>query len=351
MGEPKAHRLFVYRTVLAGVALRRYMQALEEITQAICDSDFDGLMAGAILKRVKPEINVIFSHAALIRSGAHDDIIARNTALCDLPFHPNCGLYLDHHLTNKPNQNESEIFKQNGGILEWHPTPSAARAAFDFCKNNVDLSDLEEIMLVVDALDSGGVSKSAYLKDGFLIRLSRSFHMGAVEHMQEVCDDLANGINQSGLEKKYGPLTDAIAEKRKQEIIAVRNNTTIIDRLAICRLEEKPYRVSGYLVTSIFDEKVDACCIVHGYADGSVDSSGRPALSASFYANSFSDAELDFDLSILATHFDSSGGGHKNACGCRIKPLSDDFEIQDRVVCSDDIGRNLERWLNIWSSR
>ena len=39
--------------------------------------------------------------------------------------------------------------------------------------------------------------------------------MGAVEHMQEVCDDLANGIDQSGLEK-YGPLTDAIAEKRKK---------------------------------------------------------------------------------------------------------------------------------------
>ena len=61
--------------------------------------------------------------------------------------------------------------------------------------------------------------------------------------MQEVCDDLANGINQSGLEKKYGSLTDAIAEKRKQEITAVKNNTTIIDRLAICRLEEKPYRL------------------------------------------------------------------------------------------------------------
>ncbi|DAC11558.1 MAG TPA: hypothetical protein D7H86_07425 [Candidatus Poseidoniales archaeon] len=327
------------------------MQALDEITQAICDSDFDGLMAGAILKRVKPEINVIFSHAALIRSGAHDDIIARNTALCDLPFHPNCGLYLDHHLTNKPNQNESEIFQQNGGILEWHPTPSAARAAFDFCKNAADLSDLEEMMLVVDALDSGGVSKSAYLEDGFLIRLSRSFHMGALEHMHEVCGDLVNGINLLGLEKKYSPLTNAIGERRNQEVIAVKNNTTIINRLAICRLEEQPYRVSGYLVTSIFDEEVDACCIIHGYMDGSVESSDRPALSASFYANSFSDSILGFDLSVLATHFDTSGGGHKNACGCRIKPLSEGFEIQDRPVCSNDIDRNLEKWLDIWASR
>ena len=66
------------------------MQALEDITQAICDSDFDGLMAGAILKRVKPEINVIFSHAALIRSGAHDDIIARNR--CEISGRPH-GVY------------------------------------------------------------------------------------------------------------------------------------------------------------------------------------------------------------------------------------------------------------------
>ena len=103
---------------------------LPEFTTIVADSDLDGLCAAAVLKAVNPNATVHFAHAALVRSGTIDHLINHQTAMVDLPFHPNCGLYLDHHLTNKPNQNESEIFQQNGGILEWHPTPSAARAAF-----------------------------------------------------------------------------------------------------------------------------------------------------------------------------------------------------------------------------
>ena len=75
------------------------MSVLEGITHVVADSDLDGLMAAAVLKACKPDIEVIFAHAALVRGGSLDEIINRNTAMCDLPFHPDCGLYLDHHMT------------------------------------------------------------------------------------------------------------------------------------------------------------------------------------------------------------------------------------------------------------
>ena len=80
----------------------------------IADSDLDGLCAAAILKSYNPDAEVVFSHAALIRSGRIDDVINHTTAMVDLPFHPNCGWYLDHHQTNKPNLEEEDKFTKRG---------------------------------------------------------------------------------------------------------------------------------------------------------------------------------------------------------------------------------------------
>jgi hypothetical protein len=53
----------------------------------------------------------------------------------------------------------------------------------------------------------------------------------------------------------------------------------------------------------------------------------------------------------MATFLDQTGGGHKNACGCRIQPLTDDGEQTFRDVNLEDIGRNLECWLTLWHNR
>ena len=101
----------------------------------------------------------------------------------------------------------------------------------------------------------------------------------------------------------------------------VEQQTTIVDRLAICRLEDTGYRSNGYLITAYAGENADACCIIHGYSDGEIGDKMRPPLSASFYANSFlPGGQNRYDLSKLATKYDAHGGGHANACGCRIQP-------------------------------
>ena len=81
--------------------------------------------------------------------------------------------------------------------------------------------------------------------------------------------------------------------------------------------------------------------------DGSIEDVNRPALGASFYANSFRDEANPYDLSILATLLDKTGGGHANACGCRIQP-SDGL---NRKLIQGDKESNLEKWLETWSNR
>ncbi len=313
---------------------------LPNFKRIIADSDLDGLCAAAVLKTVNPNAEVIFAHAALIRSGAMDSQIDENTAIVDLPFHENCGLYLDHHLTNRPTKKQEEEFVARGGVCQWEATPSAARLAYDLISPFLDLSHLDEIMPIVDDLDSGGISKEDFLADGKILQLSRSLSLKHPEHLQNVLNLLSNGVILKDLlqDKNISKHVDKAKSDRILAQQIVEENTTIVDRLAICRMEEKGVRSNGYLVTAWAGENADACCIIHGYADGTIDNPDRTALSASFYANSFIENGQDrYDLSRLATSLDPTGGGHANACGCR--------------VSSAGIESDLQHWLSLWTRR
>ena len=327
------------------------MSVLKEITTVVADSDLDGLMAAAILKAAKPEITVHFSHAALIRSGALDHIINENTALCDLPFHPNCGLYLDHHMTNRPTPEQEEIFVAEGRICHWQDTPSAARAVYDLMKDEVDLEHLEEIMPIVDALDSGQISLNDFLEDGPIIRLSRSLSLREPEHMETVLNQFAQGMNLDEILSFHEDRLEQLFNKRKLETDTVKDRIQMINGLAICRLENTEIRTNGYLVTALAGDDAIACCIIHGWLDGSIEDPNRPALGASFYGNSFRDISNPYDLSRLATSIDETGGGHANACGCRIKPMSESGVREDRELILEDVERNLKIWMSMWDDR
>ncbi|HIL65039.1 MAG TPA: hypothetical protein EYG33_02615 [Candidatus Poseidoniales archaeon] len=323
------------------------MSVLDGIERVIADSDLDGLMAAAVLKASKPSLEIHFSHPALIRSGSIDYLIDEKTALCDLPFHPKCGLYLDHHMTNKPTPEQEELFLARGGICHWRDTPSAARAAYDLMKTELDLSHLEEVMPIVDALDSGGVSFEDFMADGPVIRLSRSLSLKDPQHLQKVMEQFAQGESLDDILESHKDRLNQLSAERANEVEAISAATKIIDGLAICDLSNSGLRTNGYLVTALAGPEAIACCVIHGFTDGSIENPQRPALGASFYANSFRDEDNPFDLSRLATLLDESGGGHANACGCRIQPPIN----EPRNVEQDDIIRNLNQWLNLWSQR
>ena len=306
----------------------------------IADSDLDGLCAAAILKSYNPDAEVVFSHAALIRSGRIDDVINHTTAMVDLPFHPNCGWYLDHHQTNKPNLEEEDKFTKKGGVCNWEAAPSAARLAYNILSKKIDLSHLEEIMPIVDALDSGQITLDEFLADGPILQLSRTISLKNLEYNHQLLELFAEGntIQEILSNKLVKQQLSKVIDERKKVHDYISKHTQIVDRLAICRYENSGFHSNGYLVTAWAGDRADACCIIHGFEDGSVDDANRPALSASFYANSFlPEGQNRYDLSKLATALDPTGGGHVNACGCRIQ--------------SPGIEANLDLWLQMWNER
>ena len=195
-------------------------------------------------------------------------------------------------------------------------------------------------MPFVEALDSGGITLQEFVEDGELMCFSRTLSQTEPEYMLDIVNMLAAGstIDEIMTLPDVVRKLDFQRENRKQLQQIVINNTEIINRLAICHLENTGYSSNGYLVTATIGDCVDACCIIHGYSDGDIDDINRPPLSASFYANSFiQHGQNKYDLSRLATRFDENGGGHMNACGCRIQ--------------EPGLEHNLAEWISMWKHR
>lgn len=317
-----------------------------DIQRIVTDSDLDGVVTASILRRWWPDSEVIFGHPGELRAGLMDHLMNRKTAVCDLPRHPECGLSIDHHQSNKP------LGDEGGVVSVWRATPSAARIAHDLLKDRIDLSDLDDLLDWVDKLDGGGVTREEYLSDTPAVWLGRVIDVSEGTAMV-VLEGLQRGVGVDEILKI--PLISSKLEERKREretlteIIADR--TVIMDRIAIARLDGLGMRSNGYHVTAFAGDSCDACIVIHGDIGASFgDDVGYP-VSASFYTNSFLHREGGiYDLTDLATHFDPDGGGHANACGCRIKPL-DNGKVFDRAVTEDDVLENISQWLKLWAER
>ncbi len=314
-------------------------------TRIVTDGDLDGIASAAILLRAFPSVDVVFANPPGIRSGVFDEFIDKSTIICDLPFHPQAGAVIDHHLTN-------QIFESDVLNL-WRPTMSAARITHSIVKTQHNLDDLDEFIEWVDRLDGGGVSKEDYLSDHPIVVLSRS--IDARESPQAalfVAKSISSGVSIDEILKN--PIVDEIVAKRTQESSIIEEiidqTLQIENRLAIVRFDGTGTRTGGYRITATVGDDCDACMIIHGNEEGSI-SGKTPPLGASFYTNSFLHQNGGLvDLTLLATAFDQDGGGHSNACGCRIKPLNKFGELEKRTPNSSDIDTNISQWIRIWNS-
>ena len=317
-----------------------------EIRRIVTDNDLDGVVTAAILGRWWADAEVVFGHPGELRAGLFDDLIDEWTAVCDLPMHPKCGLSIDHHQSNRPGDNESRA------MVVWKDAPSAARIAYELFHEVIDLSDLEDLLDWVDKLDSGSISHEEFLSHAPAVWLSRIVDSGE-EATAWVLEQLKSGVTIEEIlaDSRISKLVTEKEEELENLNEIILSNMRIQDRIAVVRLDGSGIRSNGYHVTAVAGDRCDACMIIHGDIGSNFGDSDKYPVSASFYTNSFLHRRGGiYDLTALATLFDSNGGGHANACGCRIQPI-EDGNVVDRDVSEDDIERNISGWLKMWSER
>ena len=322
-------------------------ESLQKISPSriVTDGDLDGIASAAILLRAFPDAEVVFANPPGIRSGVFDHVIDRSTIICDLPFHPNAGAVIDHHLTNKKSESEVLDF--------WRPTMSAARIAYSIVRTELNLDDLDEFIYWVDRLDGGGVSKEEFLSDHPIVVLGRSIDArDSPQTALWIAQEISKGKAITEILKD--PRVEKLVQNRRSESQLIeeiiKRTLRIENRLAIVRFDGTGTRTGGYRITAMVGDDCDACMIIHGEEGGNI-SGPIPPLGASFYTNSFLHPEGGLvDLTLLATAFDPDGGGHSNACGCRIQSLDLEGNLESRQPTSRDIERNISQWIRIWKT-
>jgi nanoRNase/pAp phosphatase (c-di-AMP/oligoRNAs hydrolase) len=118
----------------------------------ITRSDFDGLACAVLLEEIGVIDSYTFVHPKDVQDGKIK--VTENDVLTNVPFVPGCGLWFDHHSSERQRLNLTENVKFKGAS---HYAPSCARVVYDYYGGAEKFRKFDEsgLMLAVDKSDSG----------------------------------------------------------------------------------------------------------------------------------------------------------------------------------------------------
>lgn len=111
-------------------------------------SDFDGLACAVLLKEAGMIDSLLFVHPKDVQDGLIE--VNENDVLANVPYAEGCGLWFDHHSSEKERLELGNRFKGAS-----RPAPSAARVIYDYYGGDEKFGRLKEMMTAVDRSDSG----------------------------------------------------------------------------------------------------------------------------------------------------------------------------------------------------
>ncbi len=130
--------------------------------------DMDGLTGAVIVALNETVDGIELIHPQDITSGSAE--IGSNDVLINLPYHPNCKMWFDHHLHTATYAEPPKDFKGAYGLA-----PSAARLVYDYYGGAEKMPKLAELVHETDRMDSANLRPSDvtdpqdYIKIGFTV--------------------------------------------------------------------------------------------------------------------------------------------------------------------------------------
>ena len=90
-------------------------------------ADFDGLVCGALITKFEQIDDYLYVEPKFMQDGLVE--IRNGDIITNLPYHPDCTLWFDHHITNTTPNFATPIILGRGGF---RLAPSAARVVFEY---------------------------------------------------------------------------------------------------------------------------------------------------------------------------------------------------------------------------
>lgn len=112
--------------------------------------DLDGLVAAVLITTMEPVEEVELVHPQEITDNKFE--VRKNDILSNLPYHPACAMWFDHHELTESNRKPPEVFRGKHALL-----PSVARVVFEHYRSE-KISRYEPLVAETDRFDSAQLS-------------------------------------------------------------------------------------------------------------------------------------------------------------------------------------------------
>lgn len=295
----------------------------EAVMRLVTRSDFDGLICGMLLKEAGIIDEWTFVHPKDLQDGLFTP--TENDVLANVPFVKGCGMWFDHHTSEKDRLGWDQSVKGESRLA-----PSAARIIYDYYggKNRFPLYD--DMIEAVDKVDSGRLSVEEILNPNGWILLGfisdprtglgrfREFRISNYQLMEELINHLRNYSIEEIL--AFPDVAERVALYKEQTLLfkeMILKNTKIDGNVIITDLRDVSpiYTGNRFLIYSMFPEQNVSLWIVDGKQKQNVS-----------IACGYSIINRSCQVDIGSLMLKNGGGGHKMVGTCQV-PYDDANKI------------------------
>lgn len=211
-------------------------------------ADFDGLVCGALITKFENIDSYLFVEPKFMQDGLVE--VRSGDIIANLPYHPNCTLWFDHHITNTMPEFDRPIMPGKGGF---RLAPSAARVVCEYYTETSKSNDPEGTMRLAflntqrmkylleeaDKIDAGKLSREDVLNPQGYVLISMTtdgrnagdepYWLRVIELLRD--ENLGNMLNDAEVKRRCQQILDEQEQLRKLllEHATLKSNVIYVD--------------------------------------------------------------------------------------------------------------------------
>ncbi len=287
--------------------------------------DLDGLTCAVIITMKEPIDEIVLIHPQDITDKRIE--IGRGDILANVPYHPSCGMWFDHHILTESNERPPADVKGRHAIA-----PSAARVVYDYYTekypNDPELLRHEKLVAETDRLDAAQLAPEdvddprGYILLGYTID-SRS----GLGSFKDYFNHLVGWLKTMTIDEVLAqPEVKARVDRLRNELVAfkdlLRRNSFQLNNVVVTDLRESADMPAGnrFLIYTLFPESNVSLRVHWGPGKNSV---------IAAVGHSIFNRTCRTSVGELMSRF--NGGGHKGAGTC-VLPLDSAADAIDEIL-------------------
>lgn len=304
-------------------------------------ADFDGLVCGALITKFEKIDSYLFVEPKFMQDGLVE--VRNGDVIANLPYHPNCTLWFDHHITNTMPEFDRPIMPGKGGF---RLAPSAARVVYEYyteagnSHKATGKSDSEEgelflaserikfLLKDADKIDAGQLTREDVLNPQGYVLVSMTTD-GRYAEDEPYWLRIIDLLRDKSLEET---MDDAEVKRRCQKVLAFQEklraillaNTTLRRNVIYVDLRQVRDLPDGnrFLLFTLFPQGNIAVKVSYD--------TQRPDTTAISVGYNIFNKTATVNVGELLQHY--GGGGHKVVGSCRVPNDKAEQAIQEIVA-------------------